>query len=80
MTCADYDRHEHLLDCAHYQAGRQVQVQMTDGCSARMCQDCFDRLGVQHWPGLAEAIGGGERGLDALQVARIIARERGPDG
>ncbi len=72
MACADYERHELLsLRCAH--PGRiQVQVTMDDGCSGRLCQDCFTRLDVKHWPGLADRIAGPEAGLDLLQMLRAF--------
>ena len=72
MACADYKRHELLaLRCAHPD-GTQVQVNMDDGCSGRLCQDCFTGLDVKHWPGLASRIGGPERGLDALAMLRAL--------
>ena len=69
MACTDYVRHEQLLDCPHA-GGIQVQVSMTDGCSGRLCQDCFTALDVRHWPGLADRIAGPAEGLDMLQLLR----------
>ena len=43
---------------------------MTDGCSGRLCQDCFTALDVRHWPGLADRIAGPAEGLDMLQLLR----------
>ena len=75
MSCTDYRRHERLLDCDHPAAEVQVQVKMADGCSGRLCQACTDRLGVKHWPDLADRIAGPAEGLDVLQMLRALARE-----
>jgi hypothetical protein len=75
MACSDYELHEKLLDCPHA-GGIQVQVQLDDGCSARLCQDCFTALDVKHWPGLADWIDGPADGLDALQLLRAARDPR----
>lgn len=72
----DYELHEHLLDCTHDRAGTQVAVRLADGCSGRLCQDCYDRLDVAHWPGLSERIGGPAGGLDVLEMLRALRRPR----
>jgi hypothetical protein len=73
VTCADYERHELLVTACRHQAGPQVQVEMDDGCSGRLCQDCVTRLDVKRWPGLADRIAGPAAGLDVLQMARALA-------
>ena len=71
MSCTDYELHEKLLDCQH-DGGVQVQVELGDGCSGRLCQDCFTRLDVKHWPGLAGRIAGPGEGLVVLQMLRAL--------
>lgn len=71
MACADYELHERLLSCQHAgPAGAQVQVRFDDGCSARLCQDCFTVLGVRRWAGLTDHLAGPAAGLDLLQLLR----------
>jgi hypothetical protein len=75
VTCADFTRHELLLECAHGGTA-QVQVTLEDGCSARLCQGCFTRLGIRRWPDLAGYLGGPGRGLDLLQLLRAATRAK----
>jgi hypothetical protein len=74
MTCTDYTRHERLLECTHETAGVQVHVELADGCSGRVCQDCMEQLGIKRWPDLADRIAGPAEGLDVLQMLRAVAR------
>lgn len=76
MACTDYERHERLTECNH-SGGPEVQVQLTDGCSGRLCQDCDRRLDIRHWPDVAERIAGPADGLDVLQMLRALG---GRDG
>jgi hypothetical protein len=69
MSCADYELHERLLECQHGGTS-QVQARFTDGCSARLCQDCFTALGVRRWAGLAEHVAGPRQGLDLLELLK----------
>jgi hypothetical protein len=80
MTCTDYERHERLLECDHGRADVQVYVELTDGCSGRVCQDCMIRLGIKHWQDLGDRIAGPGGGLDALQMLRALARGATPGG
>lgn len=73
MSCADYQRHEHLLSCGHLQE-TEIQVTLKDGCSGRLCPDCDRELGIRHWPDLAERVAGPAAGLDLLQLLRAMGR------
>jgi hypothetical protein len=71
MACDDYVRHELPLSCSHAsRAGTQVQVSFADGCSARLCADCEERLGIRRWPDLTGSLAGPADGLDLLQLLR----------
>jgi hypothetical protein len=73
-ACSDYELHERLLECDGRHGGTQVQVTMSDGCSGRVCQECYVRLGIGRWLGLSERIAGPAEGLDVLQLLRALNR------
>jgi hypothetical protein len=72
LSCDDYARHERLLECSGHDETVMVAVELADGCSGRLCPDCQARLGVRHWPDVADRIAGPAGGLDVLDMLRAL--------